>query len=203
MTDTQTTPSGPNPGPTPDRSPRRWTRILLIASLGFNLVILGLFGGHELSRALHGPPPVRALGFGPFTQALSPADRRALMRDFMAQAKGFSEQRRQMRSDFRSLIEALKATPYDPARFAALMARQKTRTDEWMALGQSLLAERIAAMTPAERAAFAKRLETEVTRHREHEREREHRRPPPPQNPPAQQPPAQQPPAQQPPVQGN
>lgn len=173
MTETPTpNTSGGAPAPWPDRSPRRWTRVLLVVSLGFNLVILGLFAGHELSRAFDGPhPPVRALGFGPFTEALSPQDRHALLRDFLHQAKGFAAQRREMRADFRSLIAALKANPYDPATFAAVMARQKTRTDDWLALGQKLLQERIAAMTPAQRAAFAGRLQTDFTRH-------EHRRPP-------------------------
>jgi uncharacterized membrane protein len=174
MTDTPTpTPPGGGPEPAadpgPDRRPRRWTRILLVISLGFNLVILGLAGGHELSRVLHGPrPPVRELGFGPFTEALSPQDRHAMLRDFLRQAKGFAAQRREMRSDFRSLIRALKAEPYDPATFAAVMARQRARTDHWLTLGQKLLQDRIAAMSPQQRAAFADRLLADFTRHRRH-----------------------------------
>lgn len=155
------------PTPAAERPPRRWTQVLLVASLGFNLVILGLAGGHEISRALYGPRmPVRDLGFGPFTQALSPDDRRDLLRDFMRQNKDFGAQREAMRSDFRTLLAALKNDPYDPATFAAVMARQKARTDEWLALGQQLLTDRIAQMTPAERTAFADRLQDQVARHR-------------------------------------
>ena len=142
---------------------------MLILSLGFNLVILGLFGGHELSRALHGPPPpVRALGFGPFTHALSRDDRHALLRDFREQAKGFAEQRKAMRSDFEELISTLKAQPFDKAKLEEIMARQQVRTESWLELGQKLLQQRIDAMSPKERAAFADRLRAdfEERRHR-------------------------------------
>ncbi len=144
----------------------RWMRLLLIASLGLNLVILGLAGGHELSRAIYGPrPPIRELAFGPFTEALSPVDRRALLHDFFREAKGFVAQRAAMRADFRAFVAALRREPYDPAVFAGVMARQKQRTEDWMALGETLLADRIAQMTPAERLAFADRLQHEFDRH--------------------------------------
>lgn len=150
-----------------DRPRQRWRRLVLILSLGLNLVILGLFGGHELSRFLHGPPPpVRELGFGPFTRALSPEDRKALLREFMRQSKGFVEQRRQMRDDFRALIAALKADPYQPSVTAAIMARQQVRTEQWLVLGQSLLQQRLTAMSAADRSALADRLREGFDRHR-------------------------------------
>lgn len=155
------------PSPSTPASPRRWLRPLLIVSLGFNLVILGLAGGHELSRAIYGPRvPVRDLGFGPFTQALSPNDRRAMLREFMSQAKDFGAQKEAMRADFDSLLADLRGPSYDPSVFAAVMARQKARTDEWLALGQKLLMDRIAQMSPADRAAFADRLQQDFARHR-------------------------------------
>jgi uncharacterized membrane protein len=152
--------------PAPDaRSPWRWTRLALVLSLGLNLIIVGSLGGLALSRAINGPrEPVRDLAFGPFTEALSPDDRRAMMRAFMAEAKGFRAERDQMRTDFQALITALKADPYDPAVLEGVMTRQKARTDQWLALGQRLLMERIAAMTQSERAAFADRLNDDLSR---------------------------------------
>lgn len=153
--------------PTPDVRPTRtWIRILLVVSLGLNLIIVGSLGGLVLSRVVHGPrEPVRDLAFGPFTQALSPDDRRAMMRAFLAEAKGFRAERDQMRADFQSLIAALKADPYDPSVLEGVMTRQKARTDQWLALGQRLLMERLAAMTQAERSAFADRLSDDLSRH--------------------------------------
>ncbi|MDE3079764.1 MAG: periplasmic heavy metal sensor [Paracoccaceae bacterium] len=161
--------------PGPDaRPPRTWTRLALVLSLGLNLIVVGSLGGLALSRAIHGPhEPVRDLAFGPFTEALSPDDRRAMMRAFMAEAKGFRAEKEQMRADFQSLVAALRADPYDPSVLDGVMARQKARTDQWLALGQRLLMERLAAMAPADRRAFADRLGEELSR-------RVHRNGPPP-----------------------
>lgn len=161
--------------PGPDaRPPRAWTRLALVLSLGLNLIIVGSLCGLALSRAIYGPhEPVRDLAFGRFTEALSPDDRRAMMRAFMAEAKGFRAERDQMRTDFQALVAALKADPYDPAVLEGVMTRQTARTDQWLALGQRLLVDRIAAMTPAERIAFADRLSDDLLR-------RSHRNEPPP-----------------------
>ncbi|MBI1219740.1 MAG: periplasmic heavy metal sensor [Rhodobacteraceae bacterium] len=161
MTETTTGPDA--------RPPRTWTRILLVLSLGLNLIIIGSLGGLALSRAIRGPfEPVHDLAFGPFTQALSPDDRHAMLHAFATEAKGFRAERDQMRADFQALVAALKADPYDPSVLDGVMARQKARTDQWLALGQRLLAERLTAMTPAERAAFADRLSDDLSRRSHH-----------------------------------
>ncbi len=150
----------------PTAPPRSGLRIALIVSLGLNLVILGTLGGLALRHELRPPPPpVRNLAFGPFTEALSPEDRTALQHAFVEQAKGLRAQRAEMRSDLQALLAALRAPVYDPQVFADVMVRQKARTDIWLGLGQRLLMERIAAMTPTERAAFADRLEQSMDRH--------------------------------------
>lgn len=160
--------------PPTERSARRWTRVLLPVSLGFNLAIIGIFGGLVLSHLTHPPrEPVRELSFGRFTDALTPQERQDLRRAFFQQAPGFRAERAAMRADFQNLIGALKAEPYDPAKVAELMDRQDARTRQWIGLGQRLLQDRIAAMSPAERAAFADRLEKDMER-------RLHRAPPPP-----------------------
>lgn len=162
--------------PPTDRAARRWTRTLLPVSLGFNLAIIGIFGGLVLSHMTHPPrEPVRELSFGRFTDALTPQERQDLRRAFFKEARGFRAERLSMRADFQGLIAALKAQPYDPATVAALMDKQDARVRQWIGLGQRLLQDRIAAMTPAERAAFAGRLEKNME-HRNH-------RPPPPGGP--------------------
>lgn len=164
---------------TPPAAPRSATRIALIVSLGLNLVILGSLGGLALKHELGPPPPpVRNLAFGPFTEALSPEDRAALLHAFGEQAKGFRAERAQMREDLQTVLAALRATPYDPQVFADVMVRQKARTDQWLGLGQKLLMERIAAMSPAERSAFADRLQDSMERHARRDAARDKAPPP-------------------------
>lgn len=159
--------------PPTERSARRWTRVLLPISLGFNLVIFGALAGLFVSHVMRGPhEPVRALSFGRFTEALSPQQRQDLRRAFFRQAGDFRAQRQAMRADFGKLIAALQADPYDPARVSALLGQQETRIRHWSALGQKLLEAQIAAMTPKARHAFAARLRADMER-------RMHRPPPP------------------------
>ena len=158
--------------PTPATKPvSRLTRIVLVISLGLNLAIIGTIGGIAVSHALHDGPRggARELGFGPFSAALSPADRKAMFDSFRSQNTNFLAQRQAMRADFDTLLAALKANPYDSAAVEAVMTRQKARTDERLALGQKLLMERIVAMSPADRAAFADRLQASVAQHDHHD----------------------------------
>lgn len=163
--------------PPPARSPL-WMRILLALSLTLNLAVLGIVAGallrdHDERR----PMPVRDLGFGAFDDALSPDDRRELRRAFMDEGPDFRGARRAMRQDFAAILTALRADPFDPAALQTVLDRQNARGAEMLAFGQKLLSERVAAMDPAARLAFADRLEESLTRKRG-PGGREHRRGP-------------------------
>lgn len=138
----------------------RGMRIALILSLTLNLLILGMIGGAAIShhrRAAHGE--ARDVGFAPFTGALDRADRAALRRAFLAAMPDARDRRQAARQDFNRLAAALRAEPWDRAVVSKLLARHGARTAERLELGHRLLVERIAAMTPAARAAFADRIE--------------------------------------------
>ncbi len=153
--------------PVPRPPLRPLTRIVLILSLGLNLAVFGIVAGVAINHSMHPPrAAVRDLGFGPFTEALTPADRHALYLDFRASFKDFDSQRQQMRADMDGLVASLHSDPFDVAGFQAVMARMKTRTDERLAVGQKLLIDHIQAMTPADRSAFADRLQDVITHHR-------------------------------------
>lgn len=156
--------------PAPVRAPT-WMRVALVTSLALNLAVVGIVAG--LAFGAFGPRAdgamVRDLGFGPFTEALSDEDRAALRRAFIAETRaegGFREGRRAMRADFDALLAILRAEPFDPDALAAVMARQEARNRDRLGLGQRLLTDRIAAMTPEDRRAFADRLERALTRRR-------------------------------------
>ncbi|WP_151717218.1 periplasmic heavy metal sensor [Gemmobacter serpentinus] len=154
---TATKPSGP-------RGAKFWKRAFL-ASLAVNLLVLGVIGG----ALLKGPPEprdkTRDAGFGPFAGALDEADRKELRRDFIERSNGGAAFRAGMRADMEAVLQALRAEPFDPATLDAAMAQQGSRFSDQMALGRTLLRDRIVAMTPEARLRFAERLEDSLKRH--------------------------------------
>lgn len=157
----------PEPAPARARrvAPGRGLKIALAISLALNLAVAGIVGGTLLGGLRPSPPPeVRDLGFGPFGRALSPDDRAALRRAFLAEAPDMRGMRREMRADLADLLGALRAVPFDAAALRAAFDAQDARARERLDLGQRLLADRLIAMTDPERAAFADRLQDVLTR---------------------------------------
>lgn len=141
----------------------RFLRIALAISVALNLAVLGVIAG----AAFKGPPrddPGRNFAFGPFTGALTPGDRKHLREAFRAQAPEYRDSWRDMKADFGQALGLLRATPYDPAAFEALLARQQDRGYRMMALGQRLIASHVASLSPEDRADFADRLEEQLNR---------------------------------------
>lgn len=141
-------------------------KIALGLSLAFNLAVAGVVIGGTLRAHHDGPRPdmVRELNFGPFTKALSDADRQALRTEFLARAPEWRQARSQMRGDMAAILTALRADPFDPTALAAAIGHQSDRIRSQMALGQELLSQRITAMTAPERQSFADRLENGMMR---------------------------------------
>lgn len=160
-------PTAPEPMAAPEgrRGLGRGLRLLLVLSLGLNLLILGVIGGAVLGEwRNHERPIVRDLGFGPYGEALSHADRIALMRDFARETGGFGVERKVAREVFGELLSVLRAEPLDRQALQHLMMRQERHMAERLALGQKLLVRRIEAMSPQERQAFANRLQEALAR---------------------------------------
>jgi len=162
-----TDPQSPKP---PARAPMRgWIKALLFVSLALNLAVAGLAAGAVLrhgSMKDHRPIRVDQIG-GPYTSALSREDRRAIWRELRQMQGEGRPDRAQIRADFDTVVEALRADPFDPAEMRALMDRQFQAGIARQETGQSLLLARIEAMTPAERAAFADRLAERLDRPRD------------------------------------
>jgi uncharacterized membrane protein len=159
-------PPPPGPPPVPPTGPGgpRWIKIALAVSVALNLAIAGLVAGAWLRDGPgHGLP--RDMSFGPFTEALSDSDRRALRRTLGERAHGFREARQEMQADLQTLLSSLRADPFDPAAAEAALAAIAGRASARLELGRDLIAERILAMSDAERQAFADRLERGLKRH--------------------------------------
>lgn len=164
--------------PTPDpkmpvaqRGPSRAIKIALAVSLMLNLAVVGVVAGAWIKgRSPERATLVRDLGFGPFTEALSDDDRAALRRSFISQMPDMRDARRAMRSDLADFLAVLRADPFDPAALQTVFERQNTRMSDRLELGQRLMFERVTAMTPEARAAFADRLEQSLVRRPDRDR---------------------------------
>lgn len=141
----------------------RWIRIALAISVALNLAVAGLAAGAWLREGPHRGMP-RDMSFGPFTEALSPSDRRELRQAFGDRMPKFREARRETRAELEALLATLRATPFKPAAAEAAIETIARRTTERLDLGSDLLAGRIMAMSDAERLAFADRLEQGLKR---------------------------------------
>lgn len=164
MTET-TNPISPPPSAEvpPVQTGPRWMKIALVVSVALNLAVAGLVLGAWLGDGPHKGMP-RDLSFGPFSEALSDADRRALRKDLMGRAGEFRSSREAARTEFAALLDALRADPFDPAAMTAALTAIETRNAERLDLGRSLIETRLIEMSAAERRAFADRLEQGLRR---------------------------------------
>lgn len=154
----------PTPAPTATKSAGRGLRVALGISVALNLLVAGLVAGAVLRDGGPRDRMVRDLDFGPFTEALSPEDRAALRQDFMGQMPDLRAVRREMRGDLEALLAVLRVEPFDRAAAAAVLERHGERVRSRTELGQTLLLDRFAAMSPEARDAFADRLERRLRR---------------------------------------
>jgi len=159
-----------SPTPAPQRAglhgpvapqPGRGLRIALAISVALNLGIAGMVAGTMMRNHSDGgrTDQVRELGFGPFIEALSREDRRALRQSFLAKSPGAGQIKHQRRDNALAVLDALRATPFVPENLIGVMQAQQQRTARQLDLGQTVLRDFLIAMSPAERAAFAGRLE--------------------------------------------
>lgn len=160
------TETGPQPPVTPaggEPRPCRGLKIALVISVALNLAVAGLVLGAWLGDG-HRKGMPRDLTFGPFSEALSDADRRELRKALMSRAGEFRNSREAARADFEGLLVALRADPFDPAAMTAALAAIETRNAERLELGRSLIETRLTEMSTEDRRAFADRLEKGLRR---------------------------------------
>ncbi|NIY72383.1 periplasmic heavy metal sensor [Marivivens donghaensis] len=134
-------------------------RILLIASLALNMMIIGLVVG----GIAKGKPPRSFSGgygfsLGAVGAALDEDDRRALRDDL----RGREDLRPPRREDLNAMRDAFTAAiisePFDRSVLEALFTEQRDRQFEVMQAGQEAMLDRLDQMSADERKAFVERL---------------------------------------------
>ncbi|OWU71310.1 hypothetical protein ATO2_03445 [Roseovarius sp. 22II1-1F6A] len=106
----------------------------------------------------------RMLNIGPYGTALEVPDRLALAETFRTRAGSSKQGFREMRESFEATLTLLRADPFDPDALRARMQEQNDFIARRQTLSRDLLVTRLSEMTPAERSAFADRLETTLRR---------------------------------------
>jgi uncharacterized membrane protein len=69
-----------------------------------------------------------------------------------------------MQAEYRAIIDALRADPFDPDVVAAGLQRQRLATQSRLEVGHDLLLRHLMDMSPDERRAFADRLDEGLKR---------------------------------------
>ncbi|QFT64426.1 periplasmic heavy metal sensor [Roseivivax sp. THAF30] len=144
------------------RSVPRWMKVLLVLSLGLNLLIVGTVVGTFAKR---GPPgPSDRLDSFAYARALDHADRRAIFSELRAARREIDGPSIR---DASGALSILRAEPFDSAAFADVIEAQNARGDQLREIGQSALIDRISAMSAEERNEYADRLEAAMEARRD------------------------------------
>ncbi|ROT95869.1 periplasmic heavy metal sensor [Histidinibacterium lentulum] len=140
----------------------RRVRVLLVLSLALNLAVAGVVIGAVVRDGPRGGGPRIDMTLGPLGRALSPEDRRAVVRDLRQSGALGGMDRTARRQALEETVALLRAEPFEPEALARGFAAQRERGGRLLEAGHGALVARIAAMTPQERAALADRLEAET-----------------------------------------
>ncbi|MBL4807530.1 MAG: periplasmic heavy metal sensor [Rhodobacteraceae bacterium] len=141
---------------------KRWVKILLVVSLGLNLMIVGVVVG----VAVNGPPVFRApqnhdaVGF--LSNALPDQNRHQLRRELVDHRDTFRAGRNALRGLRSQMIEALQQEPFDIDQIEQLLKSQRGQFISLGELAHDALIGQIAELSPAERAEYVERLRRET-----------------------------------------
>lgn len=146
----------------------RGIKMVLIASLALNLLILGAVAGVMMRKdkplARDGSPAGMSSFGMPYLRALSKEDRRQISEDL--RAKGFD--RRAARSDRRAhyeqVLTALRAKPFAAEALENALAQQRAAATSTLETSQAAWMAHVTKMSQEDRAAYADRLQQVLER---------------------------------------
>lgn len=144
------------------RKTGRVLKLLLVVSLGANLVIGGLALGIWAFDKPRRPPSPDAVAFLSFAL---PKEHRDALRQQLVSRRAELRANRAAINDLRGeMIEALQAAPFDIAIIEDILQRQRARFLTLGELAHSALLERIAMLSPEERAIYVESLQNQPRR---------------------------------------
>lgn len=140
----------------------KWVKILLVASLGVNLVVLGLYVG---LATRHTPPPnqFRAQETVAFlTFALPDEPRREIRQDLLEHRRELNRQLDMNNGIRRELLRALSDQPFDIDRVAELLGMERDQFVSMGELAHEALLREIGELSEAERDTFVAQVRKRV-----------------------------------------
>ena len=159
---------------------RRWLMPLLVASLGFNLVIVGagvsghFWPGHDERKSSHSLADLMPRSF---FRDLDDQRRDELVEVFRARKTEWREERRALRDAAAALADALEREPFDPQLAQSAIADHAGRSHRLIDVGAAVAEDLVGNLTPAERRDLAQairdRLEQDRQRRERRSRERQ------------------------------
>jgi uncharacterized membrane protein len=137
--------------------------IVLLASLGFNFLVIGAVGSHFLlekqpQRERYSGPAFTDILPRTFFLALDPERRSTLAERFAADRKAFRDGRRDMRQAAIKVAETLKAEPYDAGNTEAALATYDSISRSMIDRGSTVSRALVASLKPQERALLADKI---------------------------------------------
>lgn len=144
---------------------RRTMRILLIGSLALNLLVIGVVGGAVIGHSREDGKKAGYDKFGtPHVRALSSEDKRSVGKAIRTAYRKADIDRLDGRGIYQEMVQLLRNTPLDLVAFEATIYKLDNGAQLRREVAQSAFVARIVSMNDAERAAYADRLETALTR---------------------------------------
>lgn len=140
-----------------------WVRLVLFGSLAMNLAVVGVVLGGLLSGGHKAPPPGRDF-VTPYTRAFTEHERREIGQRLRLEFDKNRPERGDFIADYRNAAGLLRQDPFDREAFAAALGGQGARAEVRQNLGQSVLVDYLADMSPSARSDYAERLEEQLDR---------------------------------------
>jgi uncharacterized membrane protein len=136
-----------------------WKATLLVISLGFNLLVLGMVGSQAFFEK-RGPGRIQATSWSQllprgFFMQLDDDRRRTLLDGLKSHNSHFRKGRGELRNRAAAVADALEAEPYDPARLQTAITQFGDEGKGLMDDGSQAALGIIAKLTPAERKILA------------------------------------------------
>lgn len=148
----------------PKRRPE-WKTVLLVVSLGLNLLIFGAAVGFFLRGGIP-PNPLADAEMRFAYGALSAEAKKTVRAKFRAERSELRRKGRELQAAFREVQASLRADPFSDARFASALAERRRLFIALAERGHMILTNVVAELPPSERAKLAERLAEQRKRKR-------------------------------------
>ena len=155
------TPPAARTGASPSAGSRRWLVVLLVASLGFNLFVIGAAVAErvwpERAESIRTPRVTELLPRN-FFMGLGRERRDELKVVFQERRQTFRDERRALREAAQRVADALAREPYDPELARRAISEYGSATQKLVDLGLGVAQDLVERLTPEERRQLAEHI---------------------------------------------